>query len=114
MRILSEKAFELKLNKRARLLGYWPIKLNPTWNKGLPDRLFVGPSGTTVFMELKKKGTGRASKLQDYYIRLLVMLGHNAYIVDDYDDAIKKLEAALLSSQSNQNDAGSGSGGAIP
>ena len=114
MRILTEKAFEAKLNKGAKELGFWPIKLNPTWNKGLPDRLFVGPSGCAVFMELKKKGTGKASELQKYYIRLLTMLGHHAYIVDDYDDAIEKLEAALLSSQSNQDDAGSGGGRPIP
>ncbi len=91
----SEKQFEKRLVKTAKEMGYWPIKLNPTWNKGLPDRLFLGPNQTIVFMELKTP-IGRANKMQKFYIERLKDFGFNAQFVDDYDKAVKILGASRL------------------
>ncbi len=90
----SEKAFEKRLRKIAREMGYLPLKLNPNWIKGIPDRLFVGPNRTVVFMELKTP-IGRASKLQKYYINLLKELGYTAEFVDNYDRAVEILRTEM-------------------
>ncbi len=92
----SEKVFEKRLRKTAREIGYWSIKLNPTWNKGLPDRMFIGPNRTIVFMELKTP-RGKASKMQKFYITLLRDFGFNAQFVDNYDTAVRILVSARLS-----------------
>ncbi len=105
----SEKVFEKRLRKTAKDMGYWPIKLNPTWNKGLPDRLFLGPNRTIVFMELKTP-IGKASKVQKFYIALLRKFGFNAQFVDDYDRAVRILESARLSETGHPNDARTVSG----
>ena len=109
----SEKAFEKRLRKTAKGMGYLPLKLNPNWIKGIPDRLFVGPNRAVVFMELKTP-IGRASKLQKFYIALLKKLGFAADFVDGYDRAIEMLESARLSETGDTNDAGPVSGGTIP
>ncbi len=98
----SEKVFEKRLVKTAKEIGYWAIKLNPTWNKGLPDRLFLGPNRTMVFMELKTP-TGRAGKLQIFYISILKKFGFNAQFVDNYDEAVRILVSARLSKTGHPN-----------
>jgi len=105
----SEKQFEKRLRATAKEIGYWPIKMNPTWNKGLPDRLFLGPNRTIVFMELKTP-KGRASKMQKFYIALLRKFGFNAQFVDDYDTAIRILVSARLSETGHPNAARTVSG----
>ena len=100
----SEKVFEKNLIKTAKDMGYWPIKLNPTWNKGLPDRLFLGPNRTIVFMELKTP-IGKASKMQKFYISRLKEFGFNAQFVDNLPNAIRILESARLSETGHPNDA---------
>ncbi len=105
----SEKAFEKRLRKTAKEIGYWPLKLNPNWIKGIPDRLFIGHNRTVVFMELKTP-IGRASKLQKYYIEKLKEFGYTAEFVDSYDTAVRILVSARLSETGHANDARAVSG----
>lgn len=105
----SEKVFEKRLCKTAKEMGYWAIKLNPTWNKGLPDRLFIGPNKTVVFMELKTP-IGRAGKLQKFYIAILRRFGFNAQFVENYDKAVRILESSRLPEEGHEDDAGTVSG----
>ena len=105
----SEKAFERKLRATSKEIGYLSLKLNPNWIKGIPDRLFVGPNKTIVFMELKTP-IGRASALQKYYIQKLKEFGYTAEFVDNYDTAIEILVSSRLSEEGHQDASRSVSG----
>ena len=106
----TEKSIEMKVVRWAKLAGWLVLKMNPAWNKGVPDRMFLGPGGVTVFIEFKKPG-GKVAPLQLYYNEWLKQLGHHAHILDNYDDAVRALESALLPTESDEEDADSAAHG---
>jgi hypothetical protein len=103
--LMSEKQIENRVVFYAKNKGWIVIKLNPQWHRGLPDRMFILPGGKTVFMEMKKPG-GKPSPLQKYFISWMKDLGHEAHILDNYDDAIRILDSASLSATSDKDDVG--------
>ncbi len=61
---------------------------------GWPDRLFISPSGATIFIEFKRPGQ-KPDKLQEYRLNELQRRGVPATWVDNYDEAISILKTAL-------------------
>ena len=55
---------------------------------GLPDLLFVGLNGRTVWMEVKTD-SGRISAAQSRFISRLWGMGHTASVVRSVEDALK-------------------------
>jgi hypothetical protein len=55
---------------------------------GLPDLLFVGLNGRTVWLEVKT-ATGRISAAQERFIYKLRDLDHKAYVVRSIQEALE-------------------------
>lgn len=54
------------------------LKLNPSWYRGIPDRLVLLPGGKIHFLELKKDkaNTKRKTKVhQDNWVKILSKIG---------------------------------------
>lgn len=66
------------------------FKLKLDTNAGWPDRQFLLPRGTSVFIEFKKPGK-KARKLQAVRIRTLHKLGYHAAVFDTSEAAIRWL-----------------------
>lgn len=69
--------------------------------RGYPDRLFISPTGHTIFMEFKRAGLKKTfeqkERLQAYRLMELQSRGIPAFIVDSRIEAINILKAALES-----------------
>ena len=89
----SEAEIENKVIGFARRHGWFAIKLNPTWNRGVPDRLLLRP-GHILFVEFKKP-TGRLSELQKDDIRYLRRVGFSVIISGHDAKSIYKLQRYL-------------------
>jgi hypothetical protein len=63
---------------------------------GIPDRLFIGPHGTTLFIEFKRPGGGRVTEAQRYWVRELNKRHVEAYVVDNFDEFCVLIEEHLL------------------
>jgi len=71
---------------------------------GYPDRLFVSPSGHTVWIEFKKPGE-QPDPLQVYRLRELATRKQISIWCDNYDDAVSILKECLdPASVSNSGD----------
>lgn len=81
-----EKDIEKKLKLWAKARGIICIKYTPQGEKGWPDRIFVLPRGTHVWLELKRKGE-EPTPLQYYRLEQLRDQGAIAYWSDCWLDA---------------------------
>jgi hypothetical protein len=59
---------------------------------GWPDFMFVGPHARAVFVELKRKGSGRLSEQQINIRSHLMRCGFTYLVTDSLDDAVKTLQ----------------------
>jgi hypothetical protein len=92
---LTESQIERKVCKWAKEKGILSYKFVSPQNSGVPDRMFIGPSGHVVFIEFKKPG-GKLSALQ---IRTLdTMMRHRATVgvYDNFDGATEFLKVELI------------------
>lgn len=88
-----EKDIEGKVCTWARKKNFLPIKVR-FQDAGYPDRLFISPSGHTIFIEFKKPGE-HPNPLQFYRLRSLQQRNIPAYWTDNYVEAVRILERAL-------------------
>jgi hypothetical protein len=69
--------------KSVGMLGY---KFTSPGRAGVPDRLFLTPTGGVFFVEFKC-ATGRVSALQKNEIRIIRKHGHDVHVVWDFNQA---------------------------
>ena len=90
----TEKQFERHCAKKAKSLNVLAYKFQSPSNRGVPDMLFIFPSGETIYIEFKSpKGTGKLSTLQVKTIARLKKQKVNVYVIDkpqDFDAVIRK------------------------
>ena len=85
---MLEKQIERYLKEEVQARGWLCWKLVSPGTTGVPDR----------FVELKKPGTGRVSKVQEFRMRQLSGLGHRTEIIDSkagVDHLIKGLQKGV-------------------
>lgn len=105
MPIRLESDVERRACKLAEDRGWQALKLVCVGHKGFPDRWFIKPGPVIVIIEFKAPGK-RARKLQRYVCAMLAKLGFNVHEeVDNVDEAMRILDAASLSAESNEADA---------
>ena len=92
---MLERDIEVKVCQYAQKKGVLTRKYTSPSHRGVPDRLFLFPTGLAVFIEFKQKKTGRLTSLQTREFKKLVDRGHYLYIVDDPDDG-KRLVDTLM------------------
>lgn len=95
--MLDEKQIEKYLKEQIQARGWLCWKLVSPGTTGVPDRIVIG-NKQIVFVELKKPGKGRVSKVQKFRIRQLQGLGQHTKIIDsklEIDNLIKGLEKGV-------------------
>jgi VRR-NUC domain len=74
----NESLIERNCREIARVHGGQLLKLSPTGQAGIPDRLLLLPGGRVAFVEFKNR-KGRLSELQRWWLQVLSRLGFPAY-----------------------------------
>jgi hypothetical protein len=88
-----EKNLERYLVNRVKQFGGKCIKMVPTYENGIPDRL-VCLRGRTVFVELKRKGE-KPRALQVQYMEELKAAGQEVAVIDSREQ-VEQLIADIL------------------
>ncbi len=113
---LLERDVENKVCIWAMQQGFICLKMRLV-EDGWPDRLFISPSGHTIFMEFKRLGE-KPRKLQNYRLQQLQSRGVPAFWVDNELTAVSILKEALESAPvpgaSDQNASVSSIRGPVP
>lgn len=89
-----ESSIERRVVREAEKLGVYALKLAATGDTGWPDRLFLMPNGATLFIEFKRPGYLPRPK-QRYIHALLVKLGHNVAVMDDFEESMSLIRLIL-------------------
>lgn len=82
----TEKTVEQRAYAYAKSEGCWHAKFKSAQNRGVPDRLFITPSGTVFFIEFKKPKK-KASKQQKLVIDEMMEYGAKVFVTNDIDEA---------------------------
>lgn len=92
----SESDLDEKVDDYCRAKGWYFIRARTdrrsTVAVGTPDYSIAAHGGRMLFLELKRQG-GKATLAQQAAIAQLRKLGHQAYVVDNLEDALRLLEA---------------------
>jgi hypothetical protein len=83
---LLEKDLERKVVAYAKSKGVLCYKFSSPGNRGVPDRILIGPTGRIAFLELKREGQ-KPTALQLHTIDKLRAQGCNAGWVDNLKSA---------------------------
>ena len=81
-----EKSLEQKVVKYAKAQGCLCYKFTSPGNRGVPDRIIIGPTGKVLFLELKAPGK-KPTPLQFYTMQKLSEQGCSAKWTDCYVEA---------------------------
>lgn len=85
---MTEKQLEEKCCEYARSLGMVAVKLENVGMVGIPDRMFIGKGGDTIFIEFKSPSRkGVISPEQNFWLEFL---GDAGQVIDDFE-VFKKL-----------------------
>jgi len=108
MPILNEKYIEDKVVQWALKHGFLTPKVRFA-ERGWPDRLFLSPTGHTIFIEFKDPAITKVEPLQNYRIMELRRRGIPAFYCNNVIEGINILKAALEPSpvsEESDSDAG--------
>jgi hypothetical protein len=94
MPILNEKYIEDKVVQWALKHGFLTPKVRFA-ERGWPDRLFLSPTGHTIFIEFKDPAITKVEPLQNYRIMELRRRGIPAFYCNNVIEGINILKAAL-------------------
>lgn len=84
--MVMEREIEQKLvNLVSRYGGNCLKWVCPGWS-GVPDRIILLPGGEVIFVELKRPKGGKPSQMQKWWRRRMLDLGHDHWIVCNFDD----------------------------
>ena len=85
-----ESEIEGKLAMYAKSKGCLTYKFSSPANRGVPDRIFIGPTGKVLFMEIKAPGK-KPTKLQLKHLNEIADQGGLA----DWADSFKQGKASI-------------------
>ncbi len=87
---MRESTIESALRKGVEALGGKCLKMVPTYNNGIPDRLVL-LDGVATFVELKKAGE-KPRKLQIHFAKELQAVGFRTVTLDSIEGVAAFLE----------------------
>jgi hypothetical protein len=88
----TEAQVSTKLLRKLSVLGIKSVKMNPTSQRGFPDRLLILPNGRVRWIELKAPGREKnLSAHQESQIAQLRALGHHVLVSSNADECIEWL-----------------------
>lgn len=91
---MTESVIQRRMIEKLEKLGCLVIKIIRANKSGIPDLLVLVPGGKAIFIEVKKPG-GKPSKLQEYYIAQLRLLGFTAFWSNSVEDVVTTVSASL-------------------
>lgn len=80
----TEKQIENYLKRKFEDIGAIVLKFTSPGQAGVPDRIIILPNGSTIFVEVKKKG-GKVAPLQKYWNQKINNQGADAHFVWSYE-----------------------------
>ena len=87
---MREAQLQQKMVKMMRSLGYIVYKMDPTFQRGVPDLLVLAPGGETTFLEVKTPA-GVVSPIQAQHHKQLKQLGFTVAVVRTIDEMLDVL-----------------------
>lgn len=87
---MREAQLQQKIVKHLRTLGYIVYKMDPTYQRGVPDLLVLSPGGVSTFLEVKTP-TGRVSPIQQHVQSQLRGQGFSTHVIRSLADAVDVL-----------------------
>jgi hypothetical protein len=93
--MVLEKDIEGNVCRWAKKNGFLVVKVR-FYDVGYPDRLFISPTGHTIFIEFKRPGEV-PDAIQAFRLRMLKGRGIPAYWADNFHTAVSILREALVS-----------------
>lgn len=81
---MLEKEIEKKVWKYAEEQGFLQYKFSSPAHAGVPDRLFISPTGRVFFIEFKAKGK-KPTPLQNREILRIQQKGTSVFVVDNVE-----------------------------
>lgn len=91
----EEAKIERKLTRWAKDQGCLSYKFSSPANRGVPDRIFIGPTGKVLFLELKAPGE-RPTKLQLKHLEEIQEKGGLASWADNLEEAKVSIKQMIL------------------
>lgn len=88
---MLEKILERKITSKAKQLGFLTYKFSSPANRGVPDKIFITPTGKIFFIEFKST-KGKLTELQKHEITNLWNYQINTHVVRDFEDGITILD----------------------
>lgn len=82
---MLEKIIERNIVTYAKDKGIKSYKFSSPANRSVPDRIFIYPCGTIIFVEFKSKGK-QLSKLQQFTFDKFKEMSCNIYIIDSVEN----------------------------
>lgn len=87
---MFERDIERIVTKHATDQGFLSYKFTSPNNRGVPDRIYISPTGQVIFVEFKQKGKW-LTKLQYYIFNKFESRGCKIHVVDDVISGIDLL-----------------------
>lgn len=91
---MLERTIEKFVTKYAENKGFLTFKFTSPAHRGVPDRMFITPSGKIFFLEFKQKGR-KPTKLQDYIFNNMRQYHLQVKVIDDIIDGRKIIDENL-------------------
>lgn len=88
---MLEKILETKITKKAKELGFLTYKFSSPANRGVPDKVFITPTGEIFFIEFKST-KGKLTELQKHEINNLWNYQIDTHVVRDIEDGLTILD----------------------
>lgn len=89
---MLEKIIEGKVNAYAQSKGFLVYKFTSPARRAVPDRIYISPKGTVVFVEFKREGQ-KPTPPQEREHHRLRMQNVSVFVIDNVDDGKAMVDA---------------------
>lgn len=89
---MLEKIIEAKVNAYAQSKGFLVYKFTSPARRAVPDRIYISPKGTVVFVEFKRQGQ-KPTPPQEREHHRLRMQNVEVFVIDNLDDGKATVDA---------------------
>lgn len=89
---MLEKVIEGKVNSYAQSKGFLVYKFTSPARRAVPDRIYISPKGTVVFVEFKREGQ-KPTPPQEREHHRLRMQNIQVFVIDNVEDGKAMVDA---------------------
>jgi len=89
---MLEKVVEVKVNAYAQSKGFLTYKFTSPARRAVPDRLYICPKGTVIFVEFKREGQKPTPPQEREHHRLRMQNVH-VFVIDNVDSGKAMVDA---------------------